>query len=186
MQVLETLKDNYDDKYEYIFPNITIDKNIFSNSNGTLGLQTNFKAHNYDTNKLKSFFINNFDYNSNFHSLGSIASGEILANIKNINYETKNVENFKDDFTSEIYGALGYLAKIDLIKENNEAASFNTKTIFKICSGQYAKEKMVQIDPSKAFNLQRIDEVDNFEVGLSGALGFVIILIKMRENLIFL
>ena len=53
--IYETLKDNYDDKYEYIFPNITIDKNIFSNSNGTLGLQTNFKAHNYDTNKLKVF-----------------------------------------------------------------------------------------------------------------------------------
>ena len=58
-------------------------------------------------------------YSSNFHSLGSIASGEILANIKNINYETKNVENFKDDFTSEIYGALGYLV-IDLIKQKNE------------------------------------------------------------------
>ena len=172
--IYETLKDNYDDKYEYIFPNITIDKNIFNNSNGTLGLQTNFKAHNYDTNKLKSFFINNFDYSSNFHSLGSIASGEILANIKNINYETKNVENFKDDFTSEIYGALGYLAKIDLIKENNEAKHLLTPKLFlRYAPGNMRKEENgSRLSPSKAFNLQRIDEADNFEVGLSGALGF--------------
>ena len=137
-------------------------------------MQTNFKAHNYDTNKLKSFFINSFDYNSNFHSLGSIASGEILANIKNINYETKNEENFKDDFTSEIYGALGYLAKIDLIKQKNEVQHLLTPKLFlRYAPGSMRKEENgSRLNPSKAFNLQRIDEIDNYEVGFSGALGF--------------
>ena len=31
MQVCETLKENYNDKYEYILPELTLDKNIFSN-----------------------------------------------------------------------------------------------------------------------------------------------------------
>ena len=43
----ETLKDDYNDKYEYIFPEITVDKNILSSERfGNLDLQTNFKAHN--------------------------------------------------------------------------------------------------------------------------------------------
>ena len=33
--VFETLKENYNDKYEYIAPEITLDKNIFANE--TLG-----------------------------------------------------------------------------------------------------------------------------------------------------
>ena len=28
--VYETLKDNYNDKYEYILPEITLDKNLFT------------------------------------------------------------------------------------------------------------------------------------------------------------
>ena len=63
----ESIKENYNDKYEYIFPNITVDKNIFINEFGNLNLQSNFKSQNYDTNKLKSFFINDFNYNSNLH-----------------------------------------------------------------------------------------------------------------------
>ena len=31
--IYETLKDTYNDKYEYILPELTIDKNLFSNNN---------------------------------------------------------------------------------------------------------------------------------------------------------
>ena len=54
--IYETLKDSYNDKYEYIMPNLTLNKNLFNNQYGNLDLQTNFKVQNYDTNKLKSFF----------------------------------------------------------------------------------------------------------------------------------
>ena len=40
-------------------------------------------------------------FNSGFNT-------KLLANIKNINYEAKNVEPYKESTTSEIYGALGY------------------------------------------------------------------------------
>ena len=61
----ETLKDDYEDKYEYIFPEITIDKNLLNHEKlGSLDLQTNFKAHNYDTNKFTNFLVNDFDWNS--------------------------------------------------------------------------------------------------------------------------
>ena len=48
-----TLKDTYNDKYEYIFPDLTLSKNLFSESLGSGDFQSNFKIHNYDTNKTK-------------------------------------------------------------------------------------------------------------------------------------
>ena len=58
----ETLKDGQNDKYEYVFPEITIDKNILSSERfGNIDLQTNFKAHNYDTNKQTNFFVNDLE-----------------------------------------------------------------------------------------------------------------------------
>ena len=62
--IYETLKENYNDKYEYIFPEIALDKNLFSNSSlGNLDLQTNLKVHNYDTNKLTNFLVNDLNWN---------------------------------------------------------------------------------------------------------------------------
>ena len=59
----ETLKEGQNDKYEYVFPEITIDKNILSSERfGNIDLQTNFKAHNYDTNKQTNFFVNDLEW----------------------------------------------------------------------------------------------------------------------------
>ena len=50
--VFETLNENYNDKYEYIFPEITLDRNLISDNRfGNLDLQSNYKVHNYDTDK---------------------------------------------------------------------------------------------------------------------------------------
>ena len=40
----------------------------------------------------------------------------IFGNLKNINYEAKNVDIYKEDTTSELFGALGLLSKIDFQK----------------------------------------------------------------------
>ena len=42
---------------------------------------------------------------------------KFVGNIKNINYEAKNVDIYKNDTTSEIFGALGFL-KLNLSKIN--------------------------------------------------------------------
>ena len=62
---LKQLKDSYNDKYEFIAPEITLDKNLFaSESLGNLDLQSNLKVHNYDTNKLTNFLVNDLNWNS--------------------------------------------------------------------------------------------------------------------------
>ena len=116
--VFETLKESYEDKYEYILPEITLDKNLFNNDKfGNLDLQTNISTHLYDTNKLKNFVVNNFDWSSKDIFLESGLNTKILGNLRNINYEVKNVDEYKEDTTSELFGALGLFSKIILQKK---------------------------------------------------------------------
>ena len=61
----ETMKTSYEDKYEYIFPETTLDKNLFNDDKwGSLDLQTNLKVRSYDTNKLENFLVNDFNWES--------------------------------------------------------------------------------------------------------------------------
>ena len=172
--IYETLKDSYNDKYEYIMPNLTFDKNLFNNQYGNLDLQTNFKVQNYDTNKLKSFFINDLNWISNNISFDSGLQGKFLANLKNINYEAKNIEIYKEDVTRELRGALGYLSEVFLQKESNSGKHFFTpKILFRYSPGNMRKETDgVRLDPINAYNLNRLEELDNYESGLSSTIGF--------------
>ena len=66
----ETLKGKHNDKYEYILPEITVDKNLFtSNIFGNIDLQSNYKDNNYDTNKTTKFLVNDLNWDiKNFNS----------------------------------------------------------------------------------------------------------------------
>ena len=71
-RVLRNTKDSYNDKYEYIFPDILLDKTLVSDSEfGNIDFQSNLKVHNYDTNKVKKFLINDFDWKSKKYNLAS-------------------------------------------------------------------------------------------------------------------
>ena len=49
---------------EQIFPEVTLDRNLISDNRfGNLDLQSNYKVHNYDTNKFTNFLVNDFDWN---------------------------------------------------------------------------------------------------------------------------
>ena len=73
-----------------------------------LDLQSNFKFHNYDTNKQENFFINDLDWNSKDIFFHSGFETKLIGKIRNINYEAKNIDIYKKDPTSEAYGALGF------------------------------------------------------------------------------
>ena len=171
----ETLNENYNDKYEYLIPEITFDKNLLSGEKlGTLDLVTNLKIHNYDTNKLTSFLINDFDWNFKEFNFKSGLSSKLLGKIKNVNYEAKNVDIYKEDPTSEIYGALGFFTKLELEKKHNSNEQFLTpKMLIRYSPGGMRKETSgSRLDPISAFNLDRLNNLNNFEVGLSGTFGF--------------
>ena len=101
--------------------------------------------------------------------------GEFLTKLKNVNYETKNVEKYKDDTTSEFYGAVGYLATMDLIKydEKNSSHLLKPKLLLR-----YAPNHMKKLDGDyplyneNIFSLDRLGSTSNFEGGTSATIGF--------------
>ncbi len=172
--IFETLKGSYNDKYEYILPEIIFDKNLFNDDTlGTLDLQTNLKVHNYDTNKLSNFLINDLNWQSkNLYSRLGFKS-QILANLKNINYEAKNVNQFKENTTHELFGALGFLTELDFQKNKNNFEHLLTPKIFvRLSPGSMRSETSgTRLNTLNAFSLDRLDNQNNYETGISGALG---------------
>ncbi len=173
--VFETLKESYEDKYEYILPEITIDKNLLNDEKyGNLDLQTNISTHLYDTNKLENFIVNNFDWTSKDIFFDGGLNTKILGNLRNINYEVKNVNEYKEDPTSEIFGALGLLSNISLQKKQGSSEHLLTpKVLLRFAPGSMRNESSgSRLTPSSAFDLNRLNNINNFETGISGTLGF--------------
>ena len=88
-----------------------------SNIFGNLDLQSNYKAHNYDTNKLTNFLVNDLNWESNDFILNSKIKNKFIGKIKNINYEAKNIDIYKEDTTSELFGGLGLHSDINFSKK---------------------------------------------------------------------
>ena len=173
--VYQTLKNQYNDKYEYVFPEITFDKNILSSEKfGNFDLQSNYKAHNYDTNKLTNFLVNDLSWESNDFIINSKIRNKILGKFKNINYEAKNVDLYKDDTTSELFGALGLYSEINLQKKDkNILQTLTPKFLLKLSPGSMRKENEgSRLTSTKAFNLDRSENINNFETGNTATLGF--------------
>ena len=170
----ETLKDTYNDKYEYILPEITLDKNIFASTKfGILDLQSNFEIQNYDTNKTSKLLINDFDWEIKNTTFYNSLKSKFFSKIKNINYDAKNIVNYKNDTTSELYGALGYLAELDFVKKAQSTHFLSPKILLRYAPGSMRKEeKGSRLDPDNAFTLDRLDTKENFETGLSASVGF--------------
>ena len=186
--VYETLKDNYNDKYEFILPEITFDKNLFSSNNfGNLDLQTNFKINNYDTNKITNFLINDFNWSSNELNFKNGIKSKLIGHFKNINYEVTNENLYKKDPTNELHGALGYLSEINLQKKNNDILHlFTPKMLLRYSPGEMRKESSgSRLNPTKAFEIERIDNMNNFEKGLSATIGFDYKINKNDKNFDF-
>ena len=172
----ETLKENYNDKYEYILPDMVVSRNLFSdNKYGNLDFQSNLKIHNYDTNKFEKFFINDLDWKFRNFSLPSGVQGSFLGKLKNVNYETKNVSNYKNDLTNELFGAIGYLSEINLLKstENNSSHALTPKMLLRYAPGHMRKENSnSRLNHLNVFTLDRMNTYDNFENGASATIGF--------------
>ena len=173
--VFTDISDDYNDKYEYILPEINFNKNIYSNNFGYGSFNSNIKISNYDTNKFEKFFINDLDwtYDKIFGTLPY--DGKFLTSLKNVNYEVKNISNLKEELTHEFFGAIGYLASLDLKKENTKNSShlLTPKILFK-----YAPNYMKKVTGDynlynkNIFSLDRINSSTSLEGGASITYGF--------------
>ena len=117
--------------------------------------------------------MNDLSWSSKDFILKSGIKSKFLSNFKNINYETKNVNLYKEDPTSEIFAAFGYQSEIKFLKNNGKNQHFLTPKFFaRYAPGSMRKERRgSRIDPSKAFSMDRLSHIKNFETGLTGTLG---------------
>jgi LPS-assembly protein len=169
------ISDTYNDKYEYILPEINLNKNLYSDKFGSGSFNTSIKIHNYDTNKYENFFVNDFNWTYGKTFSDFPYDGKILTNLKNVNYESENVSKLKEDTSHEIYGALGYLASIDLVKPGNE--NFNhllkPKILLKYSPNHMKKETGDHsLHRKNIFSLDRLNSSSNYEGGTSLTYGF--------------
>ena len=171
---LETLKENYNDKYEYILPDILLDKNLFSSNRfGTADFRSNLKVHNYETNKFTKFLTNDIDWKfRTFNPIPGLES-KILGKLKNVNYEVKNVDDYKKDPNSEFFGALGYLTELNLYKDTaNRSNHLLTPKLFRYAPNHMSKNDGARLNHLNIFDLDRLNTFNNFESGLSATVGF--------------
>ncbi len=172
--IFETLKDDYNDKYEFI-QNATFDKNLFDNDSfGNLNLQSNLETRNYDTNKVTNFLVNDLNWNSKDLFLDNGISSNFVGNIRNINYEAKNLDLYKNDFTNELHGAIGLISKLNLEKESGLRKHFFTpKMLLRFAPGNMREEDSgSRLTTNTAFSIDKIENMYNYESGLSATLGF--------------
>ena len=118
----------------------------------------------------------NFNFENGFRS-------KLLGQFKNINYEAKNVDLYKRDTTSEFFGALGILSEINLEKNKaNTSHLLKPKLLVRYAPGSMRQEESgARLNPISAFSLDRLENINNFETGLSATLGFDYN-IKKNEN----
>ncbi len=171
----KTLKENTNDKYQYVLPEVVYDKNLFSNKKfGNADYQTNLKIENYDTNKTTKLLINDIDWNLNnvynFHGL----EGSLLGKVKNVNYDSKNTSEFRSDTSNELFGAIGYLSEIDFFKTTNNSKQFLTPKVLLRFSPDHMRKETdeIKLDHLNLFNLDRLDVNSNIESGFSTTIGF--------------
>ena len=138
--------------------------------------------------KILIFLLNDFNWNYKELNFNSGIKSKIFGHFKNINYEPKNVDLYKKKPTTEFHGALGYLTQINLEKrENNSSHLLTPKFMIRYSPGSMRQESSgLRINPISAFSLDRLNNINNFETGLSGTFGFDYKVEVPIDNLIFL
>ena len=169
-----SLADSYNDKYEYFLPDLHLTKNLTTENFGYGDFKSNFKIHNYDTNKTKKILVNDFEWNIEQPFREKKFNGTLLSSFKNFNYESKNIEGFKENNTNEFFGALGYLASLELFKSNNKGINqfLTPKLLFK-ASPNHMKKQIgdTHLYNKDIFTLDRLGVDGNMESGTNLTVG---------------
>ncbi|MBL6857248.1 MAG: LPS-assembly protein LptD [Pelagibacteraceae bacterium] len=163
-------------RHEYLLP-LSAEKKIMSSEKyGSLDLNSNIKIRNYETNKQTNFLINNIKWQSKKWLSETGIENYFEGLIKNVNYEAKKTENYKNESKNhEINSALGYFAKFPMYKEDLIAKNFHSLTpkfLLRYAPGHMRKLESGRLNYRNLFNLNKINESDIVEPGLSTSIGF--------------
>jgi len=173
-------------RHEYLLP-LTIEKNLIASEKfGFLDIDTDLKVKNYDVDKQSNFFVNDFNWKSHKWLSKFGFENYLEGLIKTVNYETENTNEFKNGKkNSEINSALGYFSKLNFYKKDFINKSFETLTpkfLLRYAPGHMRKIESGKLNYGNLFNLNKINEIDVVENGLSTSVGFEYKKNKLNKN----
>ncbi len=188
ISAFESLSKTGNERFEFIYPEASLEKNLLMSENlGIVDLKSEILVKNFDVDKQTDVISNEFNWVSNSWINKFGFENEFLGLFKNVNYQAKNVNNYKtEDSVSEFYGALGFKSELGLFKfrEDNKLNVFKPKILLKISpndSRNISKESKT-LNYSDLYKLNKIKSIDKVDTGSSISLGFDFKINNLTKN----
>ena len=188
ISAFESLSKTGNERFEFIYPEASLEKNLLMSENlGIVDLKSEILVKNFDVDKQTDVISNEFNWVSNSWINKFGFENEFLGLFKNVNYQAKNVNNYKtEDSVSEFYGALGFKSELGLFKfrEDNKLNVFKPKMLLKISpndSRNISKESKT-LNYSDLYKLNKIKSIDKVDTGSSISLGFDFKINNLTKN----
>ncbi|MDC0031052.1 hypothetical protein OAI92_00620 [Candidatus Pelagibacter sp.] len=170
VESFEDLTKSKSDKYEFIYPNINIEKEI----NSSYRYNANLYQNHYNTNTYDKVFINNFIYDPTEQISNDGFRREFNFLIKNVNTEATKSTKFKNDKNFQLLTDLQYKIDYPLKKITEVSESYFSPILSLRFSPNQTKdisEDDKRIDFNNIFSFNRIERNDTVESGASITIG---------------
>ena len=170
LDIYEDLTKNDSDKYEYV-PNFSFSK--IMNDNYSFFSKGYYK--NYNTNITEKVLINNFEFQSNLKLFDNGLINDKMFLIKNVNSDSTNSENFKDNSTANIIPTLQTNYTYPLSKETSEFNNIITPKLslrLSLPSAKDVRKTDRTIGYDNIYDLDRMGINETSEGGISATYGY--------------
>ncbi len=188
VSAFENLSKTGNERFEFIYPEASLEKNLLMSENlGIVDLKSEILVKNFDVDKQTDVISNEFNWVSNSWINKFGFENEFLGLFKNVNYQAKNVDNYKtENSVSEFYGALGFKSELGLFKfkENNKLNVFKPKLLVKISpndSRNISQDSKI-LSYSDLYKLNKVKSIDKVDTGSSISLGFDFKINNLTKN----
>ena len=176
VEIYEKLDESNSDRYEFIFPNYNLNKNIkkYNTLNGSLTFNSSGSQHVYDTNILEAQIINDLLYKSNDkYSTNGIKNNYNFL-LKNVNSDGNNSAKISNDLKTEFLSTFIFESSYPLLREGINFNNYFTPKISLRYSPTHMKnlkDEDRRIDINNVFSLDRIGFANTIESGQSLTIG---------------
>ena len=176
VRVFEDLSRNYNDRYQYVFPDFNFIRNIKipDNYNGKFTFNSYGYNKHYDTNTMETVITNDFLFSSNqyINTKGLLYNYNIF--LKNPSSYASNSSNFRENGNYDLYGTIKLDGSMPLAKQLDNYTHF----LKPIASFRYSPNgnkditsKDILLNYDNVFSLNRIGVSDQVEGGDALSLG---------------
>ena len=174
-EVFEDLTKNDSDSFEYIYPNYLFNKQINSNTPGSIEFNTSGYQKKYDTNRYDAVIVNDIKYNSlqNISKTGSINNFSFF--LKNLNTDGENSTNHGNSLKNKILTSFQIDTKHPMKKDTDNYLNYLTPKAslkFSPTETKNIRNEENTVNYLGLFNVDRFNDNQMIEGGESLTLGF--------------